>query len=110
MIHLIRITLGRNDAVSDLWAKDSGCPGTKSGVMGWTLRTPRHRYIDWCEANMEGKAPVFGRKVLAGELYENEKDPLERENLAEQPAYAKAKKNQQALFDRLFPDIPSREL
>jgi len=110
MIHLIRITLGRNDAVSDLWAKDSGCPGTKSGVMGWTLRTPRHRYIDWWEANMEGKAPVFGRKVLAGELCENEKDPLERENLAEQPAYAKAKKNQQALFDRLFPDIPSREL
>jgi hypothetical protein len=110
MIHLIRITLGRNDAVSDLCAKDSGCPGTKSGVMGWALRTPRHRYIDWWEANMEGKAPVFGRKVLAGELYENEKDPLERENLAEQPAYAKAKKNQQALFDRLFPDIPSREL
>jgi hypothetical protein len=110
MIHLICITLGRNDAVSYLWAKDSGCPGTKSGVMGWTLRTPRHRYIDWWEANMEGKAPVFGRKVLAGELYENEKDPLERENLAEQPVYAKAKKNQQALFDRLFPDIPSREL
>ena len=106
MIHLIRITLGRNEAVSDLCAKDSGCPGTKSGVMGWALRTPRHRYFDWWEANMEGRAPVFGRKVLVAELYENEKDPLERKNMAEQPAYAKVRKNQQALFDRLLPELP----
>ena len=55
---------------------------------------------------MEGRAPVFGRKVLVAELYENEKDPLERENLAEQPAYAKVRKNQQALFDRLLPELP----
>jgi iduronate 2-sulfatase len=84
-------------------------PGAKKGVMGWTLRTPRYRYIEWRKAKLDGENPVFSGEVLSTEFYDYEKDPIERENLVGKPEYAKVVKEQQALFDRLLPHLPSRE-
>ena len=76
--------------------------------MGWTLRTPRYRYVEWRQATLNGNERVFGGKVLGAELYDYEKDPLERENLVGKPEYARAVKEHQALFDRLLPHLPRR--
>jgi arylsulfatase A-like enzyme len=84
-------------------------PGAKKGVMGWTLRTPRYRYIEWRKAKLDGENPVFSGEVLATELYDYDKDPLERENVADQPAYAKVLQEHQTLFDRLLPHLPKRK-
>ena len=77
--------------------------------MGWTLRTPRYRYVEWRQATLNGNERVFGGKVIGAELYDYEKDPLERENLVGKPEYAKVVQQHQALFDRLLPHLPSRE-
>jgi hypothetical protein len=77
--------------------------------MGWTLRTPQYRYIEWRKADLAGEKHTFTGEVLATELYDYDKDPLERENVADQPAYAKVLQEHQTLFDRLLPNLPKRE-
>ena len=105
---LVPLMSGEKDPIHEA-AISQMSPGLQSGVMGWTLRSPRYRYIEWREADLRGKTAVFGRKVLAAELYDYEKDPQERKNLAADPAYARILQEQQALFDRLLPDLPARE-
>ena len=57
---------------------------------------------------LTGNERNFGAKMLAVELYDYNIDPLERENLAGKPEYAGVLASQQALFDRLLPDLPKR--
>ena len=83
-------------------------PGAEAGVMGWTLRTPRTRYIEWRKTKLDGEKPVFTGKVVEMELYDYETDSEERINLARQPDQALALKEHQALFDRLLPHLPKR--
>lgn len=83
--------------------------GAKKGVMGWTLRTPQYRYIEWRKADLAGEKHTFTGEVLATELYDYDKDPQERENVADQPAYAKVLQEHQTLFDRLLPHLPERK-
>ena len=80
----------------------------KNGTMGWSLRTPRYRYIEWRSADLSGDMPVFGNRAQATELYDYQTDPLERENLAEVVSHAATLKEQQALFDRILPHLPIR--
>jgi arylsulfatase A-like enzyme len=81
----------------------------KNGSMGWSLRTPRYRYIEWRAADFNSDKPVFGSHALATELYDYESDPQERENLADKTDHAAVVKQHQALFDQLLPHLPTRE-
>ncbi len=49
--------------------------------MGYAVRTPRYRYVEWQEWTT--------RKVVARELYDHETDPGEMVNLASRPEHAK---------------------
>jgi hypothetical protein len=77
--------------------------------MGWSIRTPRYRYIEWRRADFSADNPVFGNRVQATELYDYKSDSLERENLAEKADHAAVVKQHQALFDQLLPHVPTRE-
>ncbi|MFN9916561.1 MAG: sulfatase-like hydrolase/transferase, partial [Pirellulaceae bacterium] len=58
-------------------------PGARNySVMGWTLRTPRYRYIEWRRADLSTDTPRITSRVESIELYDYQTDPLERENLA----------------------------
>jgi len=80
----------------------------KNGTMGWALRTPRYRYIEWRSADFSADMPVFGNRARATELYDYQTDPLEQANLADKTECAAVLKEQQALFDRLLPHLPKR--
>jgi iduronate 2-sulfatase len=49
-------------------------------VMGYTVRTKRHRYVEWRDWE--------SGEVLARELYDHESDAAESKNLANNPEYA----------------------
>ena len=52
-----------------------------SDIMGYAIRTPRHRYVEWREWQT--------RKVIARELYDHGADPEEMRNVAGERSYAK---------------------
>jgi arylsulfatase A-like enzyme len=81
---------------------------SKDGVMGWTLRTPRYRYIEWRRADLSTDTPRITGQVESIELYDYQTDLLERENLAGKTEHAVVLKEQQALFDKLLPHLPKR--
>jgi iduronate 2-sulfatase len=81
----------------------------KNGSMGWSLRTPRYRYIEWRSADFSSDKPVFGSHAQDTELYDYKSDPQERENLADKTDHATLVKQHQALFDQLLPHLPTRE-
>lgn len=81
----------------------------KNVTMGWSLRTPRYRYLEWRNADFSGNEPAFANDPLAVELYDYRTDPLERKNLADGPGYAAVLKTQQRLFDRLLPHLPKAQ-
>lgn len=82
-------------------------PGpNRDGVMGWTIRTPRHRYIEWRRADLSADAPRITDQVESVELYDYQTDPLERVNLAGKLGHIAAVKEQQGLFDKLLQHLP----
>ena len=60
----------------------------KADMMGYTLRTPRYRYTIWMN-DFTSKQAFDSKKVYASELYDYEKDPLEKVNVVADKAYAK---------------------
>jgi len=44
--------------------------------LGWAMRTPRWRYVEWVDAD---------RQIVARELYDEQADPEENENVADRP-------------------------
>ena len=84
-------------------------PGAnKDGVMGWAIRTPRHRYIEWRRADLSTDTPRITGQIESVELYDYQTDPFERENLAGKTGHTVVLKEQQALFDKLLPHLPKR--
>jgi arylsulfatase A-like enzyme len=58
--------------------------------MGYSIRTKRFRYTEWVTNNYRTWLPYDQKNVIARELYDYEKDPLETENLVNKPEYKKA--------------------
>ncbi len=79
---------------------------TEDSLMGWTIRTPRYRYLEWRSADCSGEIPRVSASVESVELYDYQADPLERENLAQRPEYAATLKAQQRLFDKTLAHLP----
>ena len=60
----------------------------KADVMGYTLRTPRYRYTIWMN-DFTSKQAFDPSKVYTSELYDYEKDPLEKVNVVADKEYIK---------------------
>jgi iduronate 2-sulfatase len=78
----------------------------KDGIMGWALRTPRYRYIEWRRADLSTETPRITAQIEYVELYDYQTDPLERKNLADKQDHLAALNEQQDLFDKLLPHLP----
>lgn len=60
----------------------------KGDLMGYTLRTNKYRYTIWMN-NFTSKQAFEAKKVYATELYDYEKDPLEKVNVVKDKKHAK---------------------
>ena len=67
-------------------------------AMGYTLRSKRYRYVKWIQLNYrEGET---AGKLLTTELYDYDNDPLETENLADNPEHKTIIDSFEAEFSR----------
>ena len=55
-------------------------------IMGYALRTDKYRFVIWMN-DFTSKQPFVANKVYATELYDYEKDPLEKVNVVNAKAY-----------------------
>jgi iduronate 2-sulfatase len=67
-------------------------------AMGYAIRTNRYRYVEWLDNNFRTYMQYDSAKVVAKELYDYRKDPLETENVADNKKYVKVKEEMAALF------------
>ena len=56
-------------------------------IMGYAIRDPRYRLVEWTKG-FKTYMPFDEGKVISYQLFDYEKDPQERHNLANDPAYA----------------------
>ena len=103
---LVPLMRGKKDKLHEAAISQLSPGAAKDGLMGWTLRTPRYRYIEWRRADLSTDTPRITDQVESVELYDYETDPLERENLASKPDHLAALKEQQSIFDKLLPHLP----
>ncbi len=68
-------------ALSQYHRNDGGKP-----VMGYAYRSKRYRYIEWVQKDFY--AGETAGPVVARELYDYEKDPMEKRNRIDDPSYA----------------------
>ena len=71
---------------------------SRQPLMGYTLRSPDYRYVKWLAIDYR-KGQRSG-KLAATELYDMRRDPLETNNLAQQPEYASVVEGFEAEFTR----------
>ncbi len=88
---LVPVLTGQKASVKD--AAFSQFPRRHEGrdYMGYAMRTDRHRYVEWIEKTTGALA--------ARELYDEERDPEENQNIADDPAEAA---NLRTLSERLW--------
>ena len=60
-------------------------------LMGYAMRTEKYRYVLWMN-DFTSKEPFSNKKVYASELYDYDKDPLEKENVVNDKKYSAIKK------------------
>lgn len=73
--------------------------------MGYSIRTSRFRYTVWFKDGFNTSKLYDQRLVIARELYDYKKDPLEKENMVDKLEYV----NDKALMEKLFSDCMLRE-
>jgi iduronate 2-sulfatase len=73
--------------------------------MGYSIRTKRFRYTEWLSENFRTNKVYDPKLVVAREMYDYEKDPLETENILNKQEYQKDK----IKMEQLFKDCMMRE-
>jgi len=66
--------------------------------MGYSLRTKNLRYTVWFNNNYRSNLIYDKKNVIACEMFDYEKDPLETENVVDKPEYKKEKAKMEKLF------------
>jgi len=66
--------------------------------MGYSIRTKRFRYTEWNTNSYRTNLPYSQSNVIARELYDYQKDPLETENLVGKPEYQQYLREMEKLF------------
>jgi arylsulfatase A-like enzyme len=74
-------------------------------VMGYSIRTKRFRYTVWLNKGFRTNDAYDQSKVIAREMYDYQKDPLEKESVLDKPEYQKDK----AIMEQLFKECMERE-
>ena len=74
--------------------------------MGYSIRTKRFRYTVWMGKGFRTWMPYDEKLVIAREMYDYEKDPLEKESVLDKPEYQTDRLN----LERLFKECMDREL
>ncbi len=64
---------------------------THGDIMGYAVRTDRYRYVEWRDWN--------SKQTVARELYDQQNDPQEMNNVADDPQYAQRIKRLSAMID-----------
>jgi arylsulfatase A-like enzyme len=80
-------------------------PREGAKVMGYTIRTERFRYTEWMENSYRTNMPYDKKNVMAREMYDYEKDPLEKVSIVDKPEY----KQDQLKMEKLFQESMQRE-
>jgi hypothetical protein len=93
-------------AMSQYYRNLSAAEAKKSGyaerkLWGYAMRTNRYRFVMWMN-NFTSTQPFSAGKVYATELYDMEKDPLEKVNVSKDARYAKDEKILQYMMIEYF--------
>jgi arylsulfatase A-like enzyme len=70
-------------------------------LMGYAMRTEKYRYVLWM-SDFTSNEPYSAKKVYASELYDYEKDPLEKVNVVKDKKYATTAKEMNAKMLAFF--------
>ncbi len=73
--------------------------------MGYSIRTKQFRYTVWVGKNWKTNMQFDEKFVIAREMYDYNKDPLETENVADRSEYQK----ERLMMDKLFRECMHRE-
>jgi iduronate 2-sulfatase len=77
----------------------------RKDAMGYTIRTKRFRYTEWIGELYSAEKPYSQAKIVATEMYDYDKDPLETKSLIGNSDYAK----EQAMMKKMFNEAMERE-
>ncbi|MEI8086171.1 MAG: sulfatase [Paludibacter sp.] len=77
----------------------------RKDAMGYTIRTKTMRYTEWIGDYYSAEKPYCEAKILASEMYDYSKDPLETKSVIGDKAY----KNEEAMMKKLFKEAMVRE-
>ena len=74
----------------------------RNGKMGYAIRSDRYRYVEWREGDYKKSKDYINGNVVAVELYDYEKDPLETKNLANNAEYTEVVQRLKLELDNLL--------
>lgn len=80
-------------------------PRQNATIMGYSIRTSRFRYTEWMKDSYRTNIPYDQKYVMASEMYDYLKDPLETKSLIGDTQYAK----EQLAMKKLFLTAMNRE-
>jgi hypothetical protein len=67
-------------------------------IMGYSIRTKRFRYTEWLSNTYRTNLPYNANYVIGREMYDYEKDPLEKESILDKTEYRKDREKMEQLF------------